>query len=418
MPLSLWTHAFMDAMRQRADPLADDVIAQIFASGKVGVVNQLMRTLVENDELPSNQLPLNVMEYLVRTKACVPRLDPDKLKLAQEVFDLFGPEVMMILGFYALPAAYAARKGVQVLHRTGFLRERTVRRVFETAQMVVDVMTEGGLQPDGRGVRSLQKVRLMHASIRHMLRQDPRGPWNSADLGEPINQEDLTGTLMTFSFVVLEGMKSLHIELTRPQQEAWIYAWGAAGRILGIDERLIPLNLEEARGLTYFIRERQVEPSPEGVALTASLIEGMQHVIPTLLEGLPATVIRFFLERDQWQGLNVAELLHVPPADWTSVIPRAVRRVGGLTDWMGQQEVTVKLMRNLSKEILAGMLRAEFGDRRTAFHIPAQLQDKWCLPSPSSALAQGPRAPDDPLSPSSARAHAPGRRGRKFPTHH
>jgi hypothetical protein len=33
-----------------------------------------------------------------------------------------------------LPAAYAARKGVQVIHRTGYLAKRPVRRAFETAR--------------------------------------------------------------------------------------------------------------------------------------------------------------------------------------------------------------------------------------------------------------------------------------------
>lgn len=383
MPSSDWSHAFMDEMRMRGDPLADQLIEQLFASKQVHVVNELMCTLVANDGLPSNQLPLEVMEYLVRTKACMPRLDATRLQRAQEVFDLFGPEVMMLLGFYALPAAYAARKGVQVLHRTGYLRERTVRRVFETAQMVVDVMTEGGLQPDGRGVRTLQKVRLMHAAIRHMLRHNPQRPWDREDLGEPINQEDLAGTLMTFSFVVLEGMKMLSIELTPAQQEAWLYAWNAAGRILGLDERLAPANMEEARQLTYLIRGRQVEGSPEGEDLMASLVGGMQQVVPGLFEGLPATLIRFFLERDQWQGLNVADLLHVPPANWTHLIPRAVQRVGGLTEWVGNTDRSAKLMRTLSKDFVSWMLQARLGDQRAAFRIPAQLHDRWCLPPPS-----------------------------------
>ncbi|QRK10809.1 DUF2236 domain-containing protein [Archangium violaceum] len=378
MPSSLWTHDFMDEMRTRMDPLADAVIERLFTEGKVDAVNRLMRTLVENDDLPSSQLPPYVRDYLARTRASVPRLDSEKLRQGQELFDLFGPEVMMILGFYSLPAAYAARKGVQVLYRTGFLQKRPVRRVFETAQMVVDVMTEGGLEPDGRGVCTTQKVRLMHAAVRYMIRHDTRHPWDARELGEPINQEDLAGTLMTFAFVVLEGMKALHIELTPEQQEAWLYAWTAVGRIIGVDERLIPANVDEARQLTRLIRQRQVAYSEEGVAMTAELIEGMQALTPDILDGLPASMIHFFLDQDQWQGLNVADMLKVPKPDWTAIIPQAVKYVGELTDWVGDNTfVAAKLLRFISKDIVEGMLLVERGGQRTPFYIPEHLQDRW-----------------------------------------
>lgn len=380
MPSSLWTHDFMDEMRLRGDALADEVIGKLFAEGKVESVNHLMRTLVGNDDVPSSKLPTDVMQYLLLTRASVPRLDAQKLKRAQEVFELFGPEVMMILGFYSLPAAYAARRGVQVLARTGSLRGRPVRRVFETAQMVVDVMSQGGLESQGRGVRTLQKVRLVHAAVRHMIRQNRREPWPTHELGVPLNQEDMAGTLMTFSYVVLEGMKALRIELTLEQQEAWLYAWTAVGRILGVHERLLPSSLEEARMLTRFIRERQVEPSAEGVALTHALIEGMKALVPGPLEGLPASMIHFFLDQDQWQGLNVADMLHVPRPDWTSSLAQAITYLGGFTDWVGDHTfLPARLLRRVSKDIVEAMLLVEGRGERTAFHIPAQLQSSWNL---------------------------------------
>ncbi|WP_257461710.1 oxygenase MpaB family protein [Archangium lipolyticum] len=378
MPPNLWTHEFMNEMRTKADPLADSVIERLFTEGKVDAVNHLMRTLVENDDLPSARLPPYVVEYLAQTKASVPRLDPERLRAGQELFDLFGPEVMMILGFYSLPAAYAARKGVQVLYRTGFLQKRPVRRVFETAQMVVDVMTEGGLEPDGRGVCTTQKVRLMHAAIRYMIRHDAANPWDAEELGEPINQEDLAGTLMTFSYVVLEGMKALHIELTPEQQEAWLYAWVGVGRIIGLDERLLPANVEEARQLTFLIRQRQVEFSPEGVAMTAALLEGMKKLTPDILDGLPASMVHFFLDQDQWQGLNVADMLQVPRPDWTAIIPHAIKHIADLTDWVGDNTfVAARLLRFVSKDIVEGMLLVERGGQRTPFYIPEHLQDSW-----------------------------------------
>jgi len=389
MPSSLWTQDFLDEMRTKMDPLADTVIERLFTEGKVEAVNQLMRTLVENDDLPSTRLPPYVVEYLDRTQASVPRLDPEKLRQGQELFDLFGPEVMMILGYYSLPSAYAARKGVQVLYRTGLLQKRPVRRVFETAQMVVDVMTEGGLEPDGRGVRTTQKVRLMHAAIRYMIRHDERNPWDARELGQPINQEDMAGTLMTFSYVVLEGMKALHITLTPEQQEAWLYSWVAVGGIIGVDERLLPANVAEARALTRLIRQRQIAWSEEGVAMTTALIEGMQQLTPDIIDGLHASMIHFFLDQDQWQGLNVADMLRVPKADWTVIILQAVKHVSTVVDWVGDNHfMAAKLLRYISRDLVEGMLLVERGGQRTPFYIPEQLQERWRLKSATARAAQ------------------------------
>src|ERR1035441_7239719 len=52
-----WNDVQLDAMRQTQDPVADPVVAALFAAGKVDAVNSLMRTLVENDGLPPGALP-------------------------------------------------------------------------------------------------------------------------------------------------------------------------------------------------------------------------------------------------------------------------------------------------------------------------------------------------------------------------
>src|SRR5262249_18332343 len=149
------------------DPLADAVVAQLFADGDVDAVNGLMHALVRDDGLVPENLPAVVSDYLAQTRPRL-ELDPDKLARGQNLFALNGPEMLVALGFYSLPASYAARKGVQVIYRTAYLQNRPVRRVFETTQMVIDVMSPGGLGPSGRGVVTAQKVRLMHAAVRHL----------------------------------------------------------------------------------------------------------------------------------------------------------------------------------------------------------------------------------------------------------
>src|SRR6516165_7091253 len=104
-----WTDTFLDSMRGEGDPLADDAVAALFAEGSVGAVNRLMRTLVQNDGLPSDALPPVIVDYLART-AALPVMDPALVARGQALFRVFGPEVLIVLGFYGLPAAYAAKK--------------------------------------------------------------------------------------------------------------------------------------------------------------------------------------------------------------------------------------------------------------------------------------------------------------------
>ena len=326
-------HAFLDAMRTQGDPRADDIIARIVAEGGPGALRGLMRRLFEPGG-EDRALPPAVRELAGSAGSELPERGRKRLHEAERLYRRYRPEVRIVLGGYSLPAAYAARKGVQVLHRTRYLLESPARRLFETARFVDEVMAPGALLPDGPGLACLRRVRLVHAATRHLVRSDASRPWDTAELGVPINQEDLAGTLTTFSFVVLEGLEKLGISLSAETREAWIHAWGAAGRALGIDERMIPVDVADAGALTANIRERHIESSSEGVELTSALVQGLQDQLPSLMVGFPASLMHFFLGAHRVNGRRVVDMLQVPAADWTAAIPVAWKRLNGFVGWV------------------------------------------------------------------------------------
>jgi hypothetical protein len=366
----------LDDARRQGDPVADAAITEVFRDGQIEAVNALMRTLVVNDGLPSEKLPPAVRDYLLRTAAPAD-IESEQMRLAQEVFGVLGPEILAVLGFYSLPADYAAKKGVQVLYRTGRLITNPTRRVFETTQMVVDVMAPGGLGPEGKGLRSAQKVRLMHAAVRHLLTNDPKQPWDP-ELGTPINQEDLAGTLMSFSFVVLDGLDRLGVDLAAADRQAYFQAWMAIGKIMGVKDELIPASFDECRALTQLIHERQIAASPEGEALAKALIEGYRKLMPWLLKGAPVSMIHLFLDEDPFTGQNVASLLGVPQANWTRwLVSLAVR----FERWFGKRNIHPSLEDHaigyISRHLIEGLLLMERGGKRAPFTIPDHLQARW-----------------------------------------
>ena len=137
--------------RARGGTLADAAVKSLFETGDIAAVNQLMRSLVTNDGLPPETLPPVIRDYLAATPRCG-RSTWRRCASERTCSDCTGRKCSMVLGFYSLPASYAAKKGVQVLYRTAYLTNRPVRRVLETSQMVIDVMAPTASDPNGRGI--------------------------------------------------------------------------------------------------------------------------------------------------------------------------------------------------------------------------------------------------------------------------
>ena len=362
MPGGRWSDEFLDRMRETGDDPADRAIQAVFAHNEVETVQRFLHTLRRNDDRVPDTLPAELRDCLLS----VPEIsvaDASIIIEGEEFFARYGPEILVILACCALPASYAARKGVQVLHRTGFLEERPNRRLFQTAQMVIDVMTPGGLGPKGRGRATVQKVRLMHAAIRHLIRS--KHGWDAA-LGVPINQEDLAGTLMTFTTVVLGGLAKLKVDVSARQAHAYFAVWQAIGRLVGIREDLIP-DIRDAPELTEIIQRRQIQPSPEGQAMTQALLGMLEHA--TLVrKGIPSALMRHFLPA------GVADGLGIPVSDETDFVEQLVD-AGATLHRVSDSFLPDHLLRKLSIQLLKTMLSVELIGRRADFNIPSDLEE-------------------------------------------
>ncbi len=102
-------------MRQAGDPLADGVIAELFAQSEVGAVNDLMRTLITNEFPEPASLPGAVRDYLSQTDKLPEWADARLIAAGEQVFWRYGPKLILILHCYSLPLDYLGRNGVQVL---------------------------------------------------------------------------------------------------------------------------------------------------------------------------------------------------------------------------------------------------------------------------------------------------------------
>ena len=364
-----WTNEFMDSMRQQCDPAADEAVAALFDRGLVGSTNELMKQLVARESVSVEQLPEPLREYFQNSGRLPSWADRELIQEGQAVFSRCGPLSVVALVCASLPTCYAGAHGVQVLHLTARLQTDTQRRIVETAQMVVDVMGPGGLEPGGWGVRDAQKVRLMHAAVRHLIHKS--GRWNP-EWGQPINQEDMAGTLLTFSVVTIRSLEKMGYVLSAREAQAYYHAWRAVGFIMGVDDRLMPELYEDGERLADTIFARVFRASPEGQAMTGALIQLIEHIIPgTLFDGLSSTLIRHLMG-------DAADLIAVPPADWTRALVKPIKVLGWIMDESDEHNVLAsRLSELMGRKLLEGIVWVERGGERPPFRIPDSLRESW-----------------------------------------
>jgi hypothetical protein len=375
--------------RALGDPLADGVIDTIFRSGELDAVRTLLKHLVENDGLPTDGvaktagLTADVIDQVARflelSQGALLPLHADTIQKGEEFFAEHGAEILMILAMYSLPASYTARRGVQVLAQTRRLESNPLRRLIETTQMVVDVMSPGGLRlgaspaNHGKGVRSAQKVRLMHGAIRRLILERSGREWVE-QFGVPINQMDLAGTLMTFSSVVLDGLRVLGVQPSEAGQEAYLYAWRAVGRLIGVGDELIPTTVSDASALTAVIRASELGRCQEGVDMTRALVHALEREVePRLLRGIVVSLMHEFLG-------PYAKTVELPEPDWTRLLVSPIIGLSRLVDRIHRDFGALAWVhRRIALGVIRGILTLERGPSRPNFDLPDHLADGWGL---------------------------------------
>ncbi len=361
----------LDELRRIADPVVDELVSKYYRNSdeNLGV---LLGRLFASPELPFDH-PLFAAYWRALPEVGIEH--SERLQQGQELFDLFGPEILLILGSCSLPLAYAAGNGVQVVARARKLKEEPIRRLCDTAQMVINVMQPGGLAAGGIGWNSARKVRLIHALVRRHVQADVL-PWSPA-WGTPINQEDMAGTLLTFSVGVLRGLRRLGARIPSEQGDAYMHAWREVGRLLGLYEELLVASEERGMALALQIGKRQIRPTLEGRELSNHLLAAVGSLFP--LRGYAASLSRFFLE-DSPFGVDVASVLDIPPPNWTRWLVAA--RAAQKRMVLGWLEIVpgAKVRRSyVARHFASAALRWRRPDGGQPFAVPERLRLKWGL---------------------------------------
>ncbi|MFI8306341.1 oxygenase MpaB family protein [Streptomyces sp. NPDC085927] len=322
-----YTEASMNALRHSGDELADAVVATLFERGEVGTFNTLMRHVSTAGSPLPDGLPYVAREYLQTTGMPPSWVDWGEMEKARLFFVDNNVHISTALSFASMPACYVVPHVARLLSATHGL-DYPSKRMAETGQFTVYLMQPDAFEAGSRFLPAAQKVRLLHASIRHHLKRE--GRWDTGTLGTPICQEDLIGGQMFFSLLVLDSLHRLNIHMSTEGAEAYFYAWRVVGAILGVDQDAVPKNLEEGRQFLDLYMIRHMGPSEEGAHLTRQLIDLYEEVVPgTFFDPIVSALIRHLI------GDTCADWLQVPRTAWDNVakaVPSLLGVLEGIED--------------------------------------------------------------------------------------
>ncbi|MFF5984165.1 oxygenase MpaB family protein [Streptomyces olindensis] len=368
-----YTEASMDALRQAGDELADATVAALFERGQVGTFNTLMRYVSTAGAPLPDGLPDVAREYLEATRVPPSWVDWSEMEKARLFFIDNNVHISTALSFAAMPACYVVPHVAKLLSATHGLKYPS-KRMAETGQFTVYLMQPDAFEAGSRFIPAAQKVRLLHASIRHHLGRE-KG-WDTAGPGVPICQEDMIGGQMFFSLLVLDSLHRLGIHMSQEGAEAYYYAWRVVGAMLGVDQDAVPTSLDEARQFLDLYMIRHMGPSDEGAHLTRQLIDLYEEVVPgTLFDPIVSALIRYLI------GDTCADWLDVPHTPWDTVVKAVPHLLGVLETIEDRSPLGAWALDRLGHLTTVFELSSLTRGRVMHYAIPEQLKKDYGIPS-------------------------------------
>ena len=306
--LKLYTNSFFDELRHRQDILADNAVSALIRNPEwIELINTWDSI---PSELPSSFSP-ELKEYFSFYEKKKVLVDEYSLTGGQRFFDKNGELYLAMLGFYALPYCYAFADGAQVLVRSKRILENVGERLGETASFLMDIFEPGAFFQKEKAYLTCSKIRLIHAFSRYFILHYAKD-WNPA-FGQPVNQEDMLGTNLAFSFIVLRGLTKLGFQPSEDEYRDVLLYWKWIGELMGIDVSFWPETSKESFELDKLIRKRHLKSSEAGQKLLDSLILNYRSSIPDpLINQQVERLLFFFLGKEASAALGLKASRKLP----------------------------------------------------------------------------------------------------------
>ncbi len=406
-PVFAWDDArALDRLRLVGDPAADACAAALADGG--ATATELRRVLAsfraDKQQLPAGT-PAPLRDFVLTLKATgsssdAPALpawaDRERILRGQTAFMTSATMSVLVMLCRSLPEGYAAPSMAQVLNLSGELRARPFHRLMGTLQLLKDVSSPGSFEPGGVGPMVALEMRLLHAGVRTNVAPVAMGDRFAsftAQYGVPINQEDMLGTVLGFSTLVIEGLATMRVAHTEEEAEDYYHVWRVFGHLMGIrrpdmpdDADSMPATLAEARAFyaTYHrhyvgassfqgdFRKESEMANPDGVSLADAHVKMLKSVMPKHWQLILGDRVARVIIRDLTSEGACARVGIKPVAGHRlftyllARVPRWWERVTGL--WGAKTEVLA------AKWFFGALIKTAYSQPIT-YTVPRTLQD-------------------------------------------
>lgn len=310
----------VDAMADgllRGDPLADDVVAEVFSPAGIG----WDRTIGALDSPhQTDGLPPALTAFLKAVTAAPPWYDPAIARAGAAAWWRFGSLQSSTL-YQSLIYGYQARGFTRPLVETGRLTTGTFDRVLSTARWVALATAPDMMDIGAPGWVETLRIRLVHSMVRHHLIH--RQGWDVQAWGVPINQTYSQFTITAgFLALPLRIAKDLGLRYSAAELEAICHLWRWIGATMGVDDELLPRSFADA-GITYRIaREFRMEPDEQAKVLMSALLRdgyttdlGLPRPLNAAVDTMTRPLLRAFFSTIsvRWVDREVALALGLRP---------------------------------------------------------------------------------------------------------
>jgi hypothetical protein len=302
---------YLRELSLQGDFLADRAVRELIEGHGVEKVSLLFQSMHAGEEGLPEGSPEPLRRFMAETSALPDGLDTARLERGGEVFLTHAFSAAVVLLASSLPAGYCAPRLSQILAISGDLDQHPYKRLMGVLQLLVNISTHRSFEPNGVAVLMAQKMRLLHAGIRTIVPKYKKS--FQQDHGVPVSHVDMLATIMGFSYLVIDGLRKLGVDLSKQEEEDFYYLWRVFAQMVGIhpdgkpeSDEYVPPDVDSAAAFYNAYAQRYYVPAsenPEGVDLSRHNIGMIESLIPDWLKlfgfrALPKIVMLELLGRD------------------------------------------------------------------------------------------------------------------------
>ena len=303
------------------DPEADAVVHRAFREGGIARIDQLnamLRPWKRNGQALPTGLSADMKAFIEAARRPPAWQSSAKLADSLQFYKARGMYTGLLYGMGSgIMSCAIPDEARAVYHSKG--GEDMKDRVSKTAKLGYDIGTANAFAPDGQMIATCVKTRLTHSAVRYLITSSPR--WQAGgNIPAPISQRDIMITWHSLATFINRTLTGWDVRTSTAQKDGYLHTWQLTAYYLGVRPEYIPATWADADYQSDLTLDPVIGPTPEGIALTKTLLAILEEYDHGLTGPILDAMARYMVGNTR-NGRNIADMLQIPKRTfWDSAI--------------------------------------------------------------------------------------------------